>query len=138
MRMKWIVAAWLIILIGFALHTHSLPYTVTTAKAKAYSDFKSNKDAFTHIASTTYLGGNIFSSLFGIDRVKEIPVPEELEAIGIGSIFTVEEVLYFEYEAAIMWTTSFGILYAEDEPSLDEWYQLEPVEDNWYYYRIVS
>ena len=106
----------------------------------ANSDFADNREVFAQIADATNLRDNILSESFGIGAIRDIDVPEELAAAGINSIVADvnDRVIYFEYAEGIMWVTGFGILYAADEPDLPEWYRLEPIEDHWYFYRVVS
>ena len=96
--------------------------------------------SFAQIADATNLRDNILSESFGIGAIRDIDVPEELAAAGINSIVADvnDRVIYFEYAEGIMWVTGFGILYAAYEPDLPEWYRLEPIEDHWYFYRVVS
>ncbi len=140
MRIRKVLMALLIMLTCLSLAGCSFPITIARAKAMANSDFADNREVFAQIADATNLRDNILSESFGIGAIRDIDVPEELAAAGINSIVADvnDRVIYFEYAEGIMWVTGFGILYAADEPDLPEWYRLEPIEDHWYFYRVVS
>lgn len=140
MRIRSISMAVLIILICLSLVACSFPITKAGARAKANSDFTENKEAFAQVVNAANLHGNILSATLGIGTIQDIAVPDELAAAGINAIYADvnDQMIYFEYAEPIMWTTAFGILYAADDPSLPEWYRLEPIKDHWYFFRIVS
>lgn len=108
------------------------------AEKRALSDFSTNKEEFIEISSTANLNDMPFSTIWGNAPVTEIPIPNALTTMGINSIYVVDGILFFEYEDSIMWTTPFGILYTKDVSNLEDWYRLLQIEDDWYYYRIVS
>jgi len=76
--------------------------------------------------------------LFDVDYAQYVDVPDELSEIGIGSIYIIDGAVYFEYYNTIMGVTPFGILHTNDTSLLDDWYKTKRIEDDWYYYRIVS
>ena len=65
-------------------------------------------------------------------------VPDGLTESGVESIYIIDDVVYFEFHNSIMGVTPFGILHADDISMLDDWYKTKQIEDDWYYYRIVS
>lgn len=114
------------------------PLTQKKAESRALYDFKANRKEFVKIVNDTSLNTMSLATVLGIKPTEEYSIPDNLTSVGINSIYAADGVLYFEYEDSIMWSTPFGILYTNDTSSIDEWYRLVPIENGWYYYRIVS
>lgn len=75
-------------------------------------------------------------SLFNPTR--KIVVSEELNALGVEEIYIVDENVYFELADRVLWMFPQGILYTEEYNDIPSWYITEKIDENWYYYRIVS
>lgn len=137
---KWIrriAISGLIIACVLCLFAYVLPVPITGYKAerRARTDYAEHKGTFAKIVNETNLQGSLLGRLFGVDKIQ---IPSELESIGIGKAFVASKMLFLEYDDPIMGTTSFGIVYTEDVNSLEEWYRIKPIEDDWYFYRVVS
>ena len=68
--------------------------------------------------------------------VQHISVPEQLSAIGVKDIYSVNDIIYFEYTGSIMGVIGYGVLYVEDYSKISEWYYVKLIEENWYYYNV--
>lgn len=75
-------------------------------------------------------------SLFNSTR--RVVVSEELNALGVEEIYVVDENVYFELSDRVLWRFPQGILYAKTFDDIPSWYVTERIDENWYYYRIVS
>lgn len=120
------------------LYIAPVPVTQSKAQQRAFNDYSSHSAIFADFAADISLDANPMESLLQIDPLESIPVPDELAALGIESIYATNDVVYFKYSDSIMGMTPFGILITQDISALDEWYKTIPIEDDWYYYRIVS
>ena len=115
----------------------NLPITQQGAEKQAESLFQSHYNEFMEVIPVPSKGNGI-PSIWDISNGKNLQITDALKEIGINEIFYSDGITYFQFEDEIWWTTPFGILYTEDVSSLDEWYRVENIEGNWYYYRIVS
>lgn len=119
----------------FALFAYALP-TITTCKAekRAFSDYAAHKEILAEVLSEANLGGNPLRAL--LISVYKMPIPSELQSMGIRHVCVNNEMLFVEYNDAIMGTTSYGLLYADDITRLPDWYLVKPIADGWYFYRV--
>lgn len=119
----------------FALFAYALP-TITTYKAekRAFSDYVAHKEILAEVLSEANLGGNPLRAL--LISVYKMPIPPELQSMGIRHVCVNNEMLFVKYNDAIMGTTSYGLLYADDITRLPDWYLVKPIADGWYFYRV--
>ena len=85
-------------------------------------------------ASEEDSGGGIFSDILNFNR--EGDLPQEIQEMGFESVYFDDGVAYFTHKDASAWTGSFGILRTADTKNVPSWYILEPIEREWYYWRM--
>ncbi len=136
MKKRIMIAAVTVVCV-FCLFAYILPFPVTARKAerRARSDYAAHKAILTQLVNETDFRESFLSDLSGITRIQ---LPDEIKSLGIGDAFVVRKMLFLEYEDAIMGITSFGIMFANDVSSLEEWYKIDPIENGWYFYRVLS
>lgn len=86
-------------------------------------------------ASEEDSGGGIFSDILNFNR--EGDLPQEIQEMGFESVYFDDGVAYFTHKDASAWTGSFGILRTADTKNVPSWYILEPIEREWYYWRMA-
>lgn len=109
------------------------------AKARVKKSFVDNRDTFEQVV-TNYIGidHDVRTVLFGMLGAQQIDVPQSLSDAGFYEIYLSGGNVYFEWAKEIMGVTPCGIVYISDESNIDKWFKVEAIEDNWYYYIIVS
>lgn len=125
-------------IVSILVYVLPIPITLRKAESRAFFDYVDNLEDFNSIADHMSTERNFVESLLDIEFAQDILIPDTLSTIGIGSIYEIEDVVYFEYYDSIMGVTPFGILRAKDVSVLDEWYRIKQIEGNWYFYRIAS
>lgn len=75
-------------------------------------------------------------SLF--NRAKQLTIPNEMSEIGIEEIYNFDDNTYFEFADRVLWMFPQGILHIELMEEVPDWYILDHIKDEWYYYRICS
>ena len=75
-------------------------------------------------------------SLF--NRARQLTIPNEMSEIGIEEIYNFDDNTYFEFADRVLWMFPQGILHIELMKEVPDWYILDHIEDEWYYYRICS
>lgn len=110
-----------------------------SAKLRAIKCFQSNYELFEQLANRSReTRKGVLIDLAGLSSTLQIDVPESLIVAGIGEIYASGGNTYFECTQTIMGVTPCGIVYVTDADEIDEWYKIELIENDWYYYRIVS
>lgn len=119
----------------FALFAYVLP-TIATYKAekRVFYDYENHKEILSEVMKESNLGEDPLRTL--LISVDKMPLPTELQAIGIRTVCVNNEMLFVEYNDAIMGTTSYGLLYTNDITRLPDWYLVKPIADGWYFYRV--
>ena len=97
---------------------------------KTINTFSQNRNAF---AETLKLD----IPLPNKNQIADYPICQELMEFGIDKVFLYKENTYFEYKDRILGLIPFGILYVQNLSTVKEWYRLNHIDGDWYYYRIA-
>ena len=76
------------------------------------------------------------TSLF--NETRQLTIPNKMSEIGIEEIYNFDDNTYFEFADRVLWMFPQGILHIELLEEFPDWYILDHIEDEWYYYRICS
>lgn len=124
--------------VGTLIYFSPIPMTQRKAEKAALSAFGAERNTFLDIVKSVPMNNSLLEILFDVENVQYMDVPDGLTESGVESIYIIDDVVYFEFHNSIMGVTPFGILHADDISMLDDWYKTKQIEDDWYYYRIVS
>ncbi|HPJ03342.1 MAG TPA: hypothetical protein PKU80_10925 [Candidatus Limiplasma sp.] len=123
-----ILAIIVLVLLGsfFIISTAARQITMN----KTINIFSQNRNAF---AETLKLD----IPLPNENQIADYTISQELMEFGIDKVFLYKENTYFEFKNRILGLVPFGILYVQNLSAIQEWYRLNHIDGNWYYYRIA-
>lgn len=78
------------------------------------------------------------SGLFRVFMHGSIVVPQEILDLGVKEIYYGPDGIFFEFSHVVFFVPPQGILYSENVKGIGDWYKLESIRDNWYYFWIFT
>lgn len=108
------------------------------AKFEALRCFQENRALFEQTLDKADTESNTVTNFFNFSGIVQMDIPDELLNCGMYEIFSADGNTYFEFGSRMIGTVPHGILYIINKDKVDQWYKLEEIEENWYYYRVPS